>query len=92
MDLFAKPSDPAEADDDEGEDEAPEEAESAEESATWWAVDPACASKVNQLLSVWEYARRWPRIPKHELWASSVAHPHKSEWRWSRESTGSSCS
>ena len=93
MDLFAKPSDPAEADgDDEGEDEAPEEAESAEESTTRWAVDPACASKVNQLLSVREYARRWPRIPKHELWASSVAHPHKPEWRWSRESTGSSCS
>ena len=29
-----------------------------------------------------EYARRWPKIPKHELFASSVPHPHRPEWRW----------
>ena len=37
---------------------------------------------MDKLLSVREYARRWPKIPKHELWASSVPHPHKPEWRW----------
>ena len=39
-------------------------------------------ARVNSLLSVARYARRWPQIPKHELFASSVAHPHKPEWRW----------
>ena len=45
-------------------------------------VEPHLAEKVNKLLSLANYAKRWPLIPKHELWASSVAHPHRPEWRW----------
>ena len=47
-----------------------------------FAVNPACLEKVNSLLSVREYARRWPKIPKHELLASSGPHPHKPGLRW----------
>ena len=43
-------------------------------------IDPHCVSKVNKLLSAHEYSKRWPRIPKHELWASSVQHPHVPSW------------
>ena len=45
-------------------------------------VRPECAAKVNTLLSAEAYSQRWPLIPKHELWASSVQHPHRPEWRW----------
>ena len=45
-------------------------------------VHPRCAAKVNKLLSAEVYARRWPNIPRHELWASSVQHPHVPNWRW----------
>ena len=37
---------------------------------------------MNQLLDVRRYQRRWPKIPVHELYASSVQHPHVPEWRW----------
>ena len=47
-----------------------------------FSVHPMCASKVNELLSAEVYSRRWPRIPKHELWASSVQHPYEAGWRW----------
>ena len=47
-----------------------------------FAVKPACVARVHLLLSVREYARRWPQIPKHELMASSVVHPHVPQWRW----------
>ena len=47
-----------------------------------FAVQPQCAEKVNKLLGAHAYSQRWPLIPKQELWASSVSHPHKPEWRW----------
>ena len=47
-----------------------------------FAVQPHCAEKVNQLLSARRYGRRWPLIPTHELWASSIKHPHEPSWRW----------
>ncbi len=47
-----------------------------------FTVHPRCAEKVHKLLDVKRYARRWPKIPKHELFASSVQHPHVPEWRW----------
>ena len=47
-----------------------------------FAVHPTCAIRVNNLLCARVYGQRWPNIPRHELWASSVAHPHKPEWRW----------
>ena len=47
-----------------------------------FAVHPGCASKVNDLLSALVYSNRWPNIPRHELWASSVSHPHRPGWRW----------
>ena len=43
---------------------------------------PEAAAKVHALLAVERYAARWPLIPRHELWASSVPHPHRPEWRW----------
>ena len=77
MDLFTAP------------DEAHQQEEVAEEKDLGerapkrrFAVHPRCATKVNRLLSLQVYARRWPRIPKHELWASSLPHPHKPQWRW----------
>ena len=47
-----------------------------------FAVQPQCAEKVNKLLGAHAYSQRWPFIPKQELWASSVSHPHKPKWRW----------
>ena len=47
-----------------------------------YAVSPKCAEKVNKLLDVRRYHRRWPKIPLGELYASSVQHPHVPEWRW----------
>lgn len=47
-----------------------------------YAVKAKCAEKVNRLLDVRRYQRRFPKIPKHELYASSVQHPHVPEWRW----------
>ena len=47
-----------------------------------FAVSPGCATAVNELLSVKRYASRWPKIPKHELLASSITHPFKTEWKW----------
>ena len=47
-----------------------------------YSVQPRCAEKVNRLLDVRRYNNRWPKIPKHELYASSVQHPYKKEWRW----------
>jgi len=45
-------------------------------------VQPQCVEKVNQLLCIRRYHGRWPKIPKHELYAASVQHPHVPEWRW----------
>jgi len=47
-----------------------------------YRVKPHCAEKVNQLLDIRRYHGRFPKIPKHELFASSVQHPHVPEWRW----------
>ena len=47
-----------------------------------YAVKAGCAEKINRLLDVRRYHRRWPKIPVHELYASSVQHPHVPEWRW----------
>ena len=47
-----------------------------------FAVSPGCAAAVNKLLSVKHYASRWPKIPQHELLASSMTHPFKPEWKW----------
>ena len=47
-----------------------------------FAVSPGCAATVNKLLSAKQYAYRWPKIPKHELLASSITHPFKTEWKW----------
>ena len=41
-----------------------------------------CVRQVHKLLDVKRYQRRWPKLPKHELYASSVQHPHVPEWRW----------
>ena len=32
--------------------------------------------KVNALLNISRYQRRWPKVPLHEIFASSVQHPH----------------
>ncbi len=82
MDLFARPEEQrqdSEQPADDAESDAPPPVETTQRR---FAVAPPCAAKVNALLSIKEYARRWPKIPKHELFASSVQHPHKPEWRW----------
>eukprot|EP00973_Karenia_brevis_P053846 7479837-Karenia_brevis.AAC.1 len=82
MDLFTKPA-PSRGDCEE--DGCREEvAAPIQESPhrTRFAVNPRCAGKVNSLLSAQAYSKRWPRIPRHELWASSVQHPHEPSWRW----------
>ena len=40
------------------------------------------AERVNKLLCVRRYAKRWPLIPKEELYASSVAHPMFPNMKW----------
>ena len=86
MDLFAKPVADADEPDDDGSevdvDGGGGGVDDDEVRCTRFSVSPVGASKVDELLSVHRYARRWPRIPKHELWASSVQHPHKPGWRW----------
>ena len=47
-----------------------------------FAVHEKCIHKIDKLLSVESYAQRWPRIPKHELLASSVPHPWWPGGRW----------
>jgi len=47
-----------------------------------YCVQARCAEKVNQLLDIRRYHGRFPKIPKHELYASSVQHPHVPGWRW----------
>ena len=47
-----------------------------------FSVKPQCAEKMNQLLSIERYHKRFPKIPSHELYASSVQHPHVPGWRW----------
>ena len=47
-----------------------------------FAVQADCVAKIDNLLNVERYARRWPRIPRHELWASSVPHPALPGARW----------
>ncbi len=47
-----------------------------------FAVHERCLHKVDRLLNVERYAKRWPRIPKHELLASSVSHPWWPGGRW----------
>ena len=51
-------------------------------SSRTFSVQPKCASKVHKLLDVQRYSNRWPKIPKHELLASSIQHPYVPEWRW----------
>ena len=85
MDLFAKPaSEEAEGAVEDDANGADADAASAEigEAKPRFAVQPQCAAKVNKLLCSRAYSRRWPRIPKHVLWASSVQHPHMPQWRW----------
>ena len=93
MDLFTRPATgetEAKADSalDGGDNGAGDDAEIALEAPSAPArrarfiVHPSCAAKVNTLLSAESYGKRWPRIPKHELVASSVQHPHVQEWRW----------
>ena len=62
-----------------GDDEAPALSRS---SSRTFSVQSKCASKVNKLLDVQRYNDRWPKIPKHELFASSIQHPYVPEWRW----------
>ena len=40
------------------------------------------AEKINDLLSVENYIKDWPKIPKEELHASSIQHPDYPEMRW----------
>ena len=80
LDLFTKPS--AEAAEGQGDGVGEQADDPASLGQTRFAVDADCAKKVNELLCAREYGKRWPRIPKHELWASSVQHPHCAEWRW----------
>ena len=79
MDCFVKPCSPVESEQD-----LPEQEEPVRDCRPRprFAVQPHCAEKVNQLLSARRYGRRWPLIPKHELWASSIKHPHEPSWRW----------
>ena len=51
-------------------------------SSRTFSVQPKCASKIHKLLDVQRYSNRWPKIPKHELFASSIHHPYVPEWRW----------
>ena len=53
-----------------------------EERKSKLCVTAACVEMVNKLLDVRRYHLRWPKIPVHELYASSVQHPHVPEWRW----------
>ena len=50
-------------------------------SSRTFAVQSKCASKVNKLLDVQRYSNRWPKIPMHKLFASSIQHPYVQEWR-----------
>lgn len=89
MDLFVEPA--AEGDDEgagkpggQEQDELPEDAPAhqAGRRRPRFAARPACVREVNKLLCVRAYAQRWPRVPKHELLASSVEHPRCTGWRW----------
>ena len=42
----------------------------------------ASPERVQELLDVERYAKRWPQIPASELHASSIQHPDNDQWRW----------
>ena len=97
LDLFVRPEDGKKTDgadgsadvaaeplaaDREETDEVPEDFTCQPCGSRRFSVQPKCAATANKLLDVRRYSDRWPKIPKHELFSSSVQHPHKPEWRW----------
>ena len=46
------------------------------------AVQEGQVRSVDQLLSAEVYSQRWPKIPKRELWGTSVKHPFLPEAWW----------
>ena len=85
MDLFTKPSsriEEGEPEEDTEESDGSQLAADESEDRRRFKVQPRCVRKVDTLLNVRRYASRWPTIPKHELFASSVEHPYLSGERW----------
>ena len=78
MDRDRGDTDAADLDIDDGD----EAAAPAHSSSRTFSVQPKCNGKVHKLLDVQRYHNRWPKIPKHELFASSIQHPYVPEWRW----------